>query len=199
MTGGRAWVVSSAGVDEEGAGQVITSDRSGTAHDAAVRRLVDVVRDHVRLIDTGGPRPPGWRYPSVFHFLLAHGRVFTPAPRPPGLDKMPDGACRVNAAHAARTYGEHDLVYAGGMAAYHRPGVAVHLPHAWCVTRDGTAVDPTWDADGGTIAYFGVPLADRTLWPAYGEGLLEDFMRCAPLLRDGFSEAAYAPRGHGIT
>ncbi len=109
---------------------------------------------------------------------------------------MPDGACYANAAYTARTYREHDLVYAEGIAALSRRGVTIHLPHAWCVTRAGDAIDPTWEVEDGTVAYFGVPVADAEIWPARGEGLLEDFGWAKRLLRDGLLPGAVADRGY---
>ncbi|MGX1810885.1 hypothetical protein ACWIGI_34635 [Nocardia sp. NPDC055321] len=130
---------------------------------------------------------PEWVYRSSYHLLLDLGRFFVSGPRPPGIAKMPDRLCYENAAATARAH--HGLLYTEGLAT---PSVASALPleHAWCVTPDGSVIDPTWESAGAV--YFGVALADSTMVPTGGGGLLSDFDRCLPLLRDGLPAAALA-------
>ncbi|MEC3920319.1 hypothetical protein [Nocardia sp. CDC160] len=61
------------------------------------------------------------------------------------------------------------------------------------MTLDGTVVDPTW-RDAGVV-YFVVAVADSTMIPSGGGGLLWDFDRSLPLLRDGSPTEAFANVG----
>ena len=64
--------------------------------------------------------------------------------------KMQAKQCFANAAHLAI---EKGYTYVEGYAT--TKVVNFPLIHAWCVTRDGKLVDPTWQ-DG--VEYFGVPI-----------------------------------------
>jgi hypothetical protein len=93
---------------------------------------------------------PDCRHASFAEFLLAHGREFRiPPAREDGLNNK---TCYAN---AQRLVGEHPrkLIYCEGLAVPARTGSPVD--HAWCVSRQGWVLDPTWD-DG--LAYFGVPI-----------------------------------------
>lgn len=63
--------------------------------------------------------------------------------------KMTAKQCFANAAHLAI---EKGYTYVEGYATTHK--INFPLEHAWCVTKDGKLVDPTWE-DGAE--YFGVP------------------------------------------
>ncbi|MFK0157927.1 hypothetical protein ACIQVK_38400 [Streptomyces sp. NPDC090493] len=163
---------------------------------AAEDRLIDHLRQHAELYTSTQPVHASWSHPSQFHLLLALGRRFTPVPSPDDLIGMPDRFCYSNAAHYALTHGDEGVVYAEGFALAHA-GLEVYLPHAWVVRPDGTVLDPTWDnAPGG--AYVGIPVADSRLWPLEGGGLLQDFDRTLPLLRDGFPPDALADLGRPL-
>ncbi len=78
-----------------------------------------------------------------------------------------------------------------------KPAGRHHSPTARLVRHAaGDAIDPTWEVEDGTVAYFGVPVADAEIWPARGEGLLEDFGWAKRLLRDGLLPGAVADRGY---
>lgn len=54
-------------------------------------------------------------------------------------------------------FADNSLTYAEGYALH--ANVGFPISHAWLLTSDGYAIDPTWDSVGG---YFGVPLS--TTW-----------------------------------
>ena len=91
------------------------------------------------------------------HFVLFHGREFRPHPDPRRYFRRlgAGGQCFLNAVKLVKKY-PNELTYAEGFAAlwfegYYRPCYGLH---AWAVTREGKAVDPTWP---GKVEYFGVP------------------------------------------
>lgn len=173
----------------------MTSRASETAPlSAAEEGLIDHIRQHADLAQNTQRAPESWLYPSQFHLLLALGRRFTPAPSPDDLSSMPDGVCHLNAARYALAHRDEGVVYAEGFALTHA-GLDLCTPHAWIVRPDGTVLDPTWD-DAPGRAYVGIPVADSRLWPAAEEGgLLQNFHRALPLLRDGFQRNALADLG----
>ncbi|WP_280465841.1 hypothetical protein [Nocardia brasiliensis] len=172
-----------------------------TTHDPDLDgEIENAVVDYIRMIadvtTQAGHGRPEWVYRSAYHLLLALGRFFVPAPRAPGIPKMPDRYCYENASVTANANASDGLLYAEGFAT---PGAVMGLPlaHAWCVTPDGTVVDPTWQ-DSGAV-YFGIALADSAIQPPYAGGLLSDFEQCLPLLRDGVPATALADIGRRPT
>lgn len=109
---------------------------------------------------------------------------------------MPARLCYSNAARYALAHRDEGFVYTEGFACT-PVGPAVYLPHAWVVRPDGTGLDPTWHDTPGR-AYIGIPVADFRLWPVESGGLLQDFPRHLPLLRDGFPLNAVAERGRTL-
>ena len=82
-------------------------------------------------------------------FVLKYGRRFIATPRPKGVRKRTNKLCFQNAfALASR---DPSYIYAEGWATN-----LAHFHHAWCVTRDGVVVDPTWEHPE-VCEYFGVP------------------------------------------
>lgn len=75
---------------------------------------------------------------SIHKHLLEHGVRFEPPvrPRPKGVAKMIDNYCFDNAYRLAERKGWR---YVEGFASSVFP-----MHHAWCLTPDGTVVDPTW-------------------------------------------------------
>lgn len=87
-------------------------------------------------------------------FVLGNGTVYAPAPLPSNIMKRPMKQCFRNAAKLADEP-RLDLTYVEGLAiAGDTIPLLVH--HAWCVTADGTVVDPTWRRPD-ISAYMGVP------------------------------------------
>lgn len=87
----------------------------------------------------------------VRDFVLRHGKAFTPAPFTG--ERMVAKRCFTNAIYYALERPAERLLYAEGFATI--PGVPMLFEHAWCVTQDGTVVDPTW-RDPQECVYFGV-------------------------------------------
>lgn len=163
---------------------------------AAEDGLIEYIRQHAGLSQDAYRIPESWSYRSQFHLLLDLGRRFTPAPSPDDLIGMPDRLCYSNSARYAQAHRDEGVVYAEGFALTHA-GLDIFLPHAWVVRPDGTVLDPTWD-DAPGRAYVGIPVADARLWPVEGGGLLQDFDRTLPLLRDGFPRNALADLGRPL-
>lgn len=84
---------------------------------------------------------------GIEQYVLDNGRFWT-LPKAPSDLIMLERHCFDNAFRLVRSR-QKTLRYVEGFASRF---IAVH--HAWCVTADGTVVDPTWEEPGS--AYFGV-------------------------------------------
>lgn len=93
---------------------------------------------------------------AVGDFYLLLGRAFQAQALPPGYAKGEPRACYRNAAELAMR--DPALTYCEG---YARPQNLIPVHHAWCVTADGSVVDPTWP-HCATAQYFGLAL--DTTW-----------------------------------
>ncbi|MBO2462667.1 hypothetical protein [Actinomadura violacea] len=112
----------------------------------------ELLRRYLRLFQ-GCHVAAGRRYGSLFDLILEQGQWNRPAlfPEQSAHLRGRPGRCFDNAARLARLTG---LRYT---EAFTLPDVAlVPLPHAWCITDDGTVVDPTWPTPG--LAYLSVSL-----------------------------------------
>ncbi|MEU3401978.1 hypothetical protein [Streptomyces filamentosus] len=157
---------------------------------AAEDALIEHVRQLAEITSKASRVPEGWSYQNPYQLLMSLGRRFTPVPSPDDLIGMPARLCYSNSARYAHAHRDEGLVYAEGFSLTHA-GIDAYLPHAWVVRPDGTVLDPTWhDAPGR--AYVGIPVEDFRLWPLEGGGLLQDFDRTLPLLRDGIPQNALA-------
>lgn len=92
----------------------------------------------------------GFAFASYHRLVLETGEAHTAAPRPRGLRKGRDRNCFPNALHLAIQ--RDDLTYVEG---YAYPFGGIVVDHAWCVTEDGTVVDPTW-REPDLAAYLGI-------------------------------------------
>jgi hypothetical protein len=97
----------------------------------------------------------GWAYPNFAALVLAHGRVFVPAPLPAMIDRRRPGHCFRSASDVAD---RSALTYVEGLALF--SGHPFAADHAWCVDAEGSTVDPS-PPDGPALAYLGLPLVDE--------------------------------------
>ncbi|MFE1343701.1 hypothetical protein [Streptomyces sp. NPDC058757] len=164
---------------------------------AAEDGLIGHIRQLAEIVSKASRVPEGWSYQNPYQLLMTLGRRFTPVASPDDLIGMPARLCYSNSARYAQAHRDEGVVYAEGFSLTHA-GIDVYLPHAWVVRPDGTVLDPTWhDAPGR--AYVGIPVKDFRLWPFEGGGLLQDFRRTLPLLRDGIPPSALADLGRPLS
>ncbi|MCC5611228.1 hypothetical protein LC612_31845 [Nostoc sp. CHAB 5834] len=90
----------------------------------------------------------------VGDFYLGLGRSFEAKPLPEEIQMGEKKKCYKNAGSLVAIDGLEGLHYAEGFAM--SPGL-IPTHHAWCVTREGYALDPTWPFEPGT-EYFGIVL-----------------------------------------
>lgn len=121
-------------------------------------------------------------YHSVMEFVYRNGRRFERiGKRPKRIRKGRNGYCFANATRLALAHPKH-LIYCEGYALGHIP---VH--HAWCVTRRGTVIDPTWN-DSIQYQYYGIPINQKYLRESlltYGMyGLIDLWKEGWPILKE---------------
>lgn len=105
---------------------------------------------------------PDWKYRSFQELILDCGLTMKGKPRSSDIDLGRPKSCYYNCQQLV--FSNEELIYVEGYALAH--DLNIPLSHAWLMTKDGDAVDPTWETPGA--AYFGVPLA--TAW-------VESFLR----------------------
>ncbi|KWT95553.1 MULTISPECIES: hypothetical protein [unclassified Variovorax] len=108
----------------------------------------------------------------LYVYVLHRGKVFKAAPYPRDIARNAvKRQCFCNAAQLATEFPDR-FVYVEGYALS-----AMATAHAWCVTHDGTVVDPTWE-NPEECAYVGIPfdldfVTTRVLetgyWGIFGE------------------------------
>ena len=132
-------------------------------------------------------RPQDVPLMSAAAFLMAHGRIWAEGARPRNIQPGAAQACYQNAFRLA-THHPREYRYAEGIALV--PKFNVPVEHAWCVTDEGTVVDPTWD-DAESAFYFGVAFDMVTLSKVYsvietgGVFWYENWRVAAPVLLSG--------------
>lgn len=88
-------------------------------------------------------------YSCLEDFVLKHGRAFTSIGKmPKGIKRGRKKQCFMNATHLC--HDDRSLTYCEGYAVS-----VIPMMHAWCVTRKGVVIDPTWTKE---TEYYGVPI-----------------------------------------
>ena len=115
-------------------------------------------------------------YLSVSEFIYKNGQSFKPGPLPKKVRRGPMKQCFRNAALLSM---ETSYYYAEGYTLSIIPTI-----HAWCVSRKGKVVDPTWK-DGKE--YYGIVIKKSYLYKYLLKykryGLLENWEKGYPLLK----------------
>ncbi len=101
------------------------------------------------------PKRANWKYKRNEELVLRCGVPMESKPLPESIEAGAPGFCYWNCQQLA--IASDSLTYAEGYALH--PDVGFPISHAWLLTPDGCAIDPTWDSPG---CYFGVPLS--TAW-----------------------------------
>ena len=121
-----------------------------------------------------------FHYKGMEHFLLEHGRWYTPQPWP---KKFKQGAPKQCFANAMLLGASKGLRYVEGLAI---ADISIALPihHGWNVDEHDNVIDNTWLNTG--LLYFGVEFsvgrADDAIWNGNCT-VLDDYRRRHPLYR----------------
>ena len=138
-----------------------------------------------------------WAFQNFEDLLLTHALFMPPAPKPPEIEPGPPQYCYSNAQNLLSLH--DNLTYVEGYAIHQ---TLFPVRHAWLMTSEGAAVDPTWPNVG--LCYFGIPF--QTSWmrtfiaarvDQFGEdsvAILEgNFLEQGSLLREGLPIEALHP------
>lgn len=116
------------------------------------------IKQYLQAVVAAIEAPPTrayWKYQRYEELVLDYGFIMEPQPLPKTIDP---GAPQFSYWNCQQLVLASDsLTYAEGYALH--ADVGFPISHAWLLTPDGHAIDPTWDSPG---CYFGVPLA--TAW-----------------------------------
>jgi hypothetical protein len=122
-------------------------------------------------------------YSCLEHFLLIHGRSWTPAPYPRRWRRGVPQSCFANSLKLAR---RKKLLYVEGVAL-----CVIPVHHAWNAhPRTLQVIDSTWQDDWGA-AYFGVPFNPDFVATTTTGSALDDWHQHWPLLQGKVSEVEW--------
>ena len=121
-----------------------------------------------------------WKYQMIEEFVLSEGQNFKPATLPEGVERGTIKECFCNALLLVLD-SDDDLIYCEGYA----DGSVIPVHHAWCVTRDGVVIDPTWRNLGAE--YVGVPFkvewVREAVFKRGSYGIIDNWENEWPLLK----------------
>jgi hypothetical protein len=145
------------------------------------------LRAHLQFVcDFMTQKLPGFVSPQAF--IAQHGIEFQAAKLPADIKPMAVKQCFANS--LALVQRRPDLIYCEGYAAGIIPTV-----HAWCVTSDGTVVDPTWTGDLQGEEYIGIPFQTQFVVEQIANrryyGVIEDWQNEYPLANGKFKVEEY--------
>jgi len=127
--------------------------------------------------------PKDWEYMCLEELVLKNGREFTEK-IPYWEDLMIKKECFKNAFDVSLK--NKDLIYVEGFA---QPEGLITLLHAWCSTKDGKVIDPTWER--GEF-YYGIPFSTEcvleTVIKREKYGILDNWEMGFPLLKEGIKK-----------
>lgn len=118
-----------------------------------IEKLRQSLSDRVRLIQNIGSS--SWKYRCFEELVLDLGYSMSVKPLPAYIQRGRPKSCFFNCQKLALE--REDLIYVEGYAI--PASVPVTLAHAWLLTPDGRAIDPTWENTGLGQAYLGVSLS----------------------------------------
>ena len=137
-----------------------------------------------------------WKHPTIYDFVLTHGRQYTPQPKPDEFKWMRTRDCFGNAWTLAERHTE--LTYVEGFAI---SGMRMPMHHAWVVDAEGGVIDTTWREPG--TEYFGVPFplifVAKMIGTSGQTGIIDNAVDDWSLLRNGYSppdDAVSAEKKH---
>jgi len=120
----------------------------------AITELRQYLQDRVTLLKEIRPNQ-GWKYTGFEELILDCGKAMEAKPLPTTIKRSLPKGCYWNSQRLA--FKQSDLIYVEGYAI--AEGIPLAIAHAWLMTTEGYAVDPTWDTPG--TAYLGIPLSTK--------------------------------------
>lgn len=161
----------------------------------SLAELKQYLQDRVTLLKEIRPNQ-GWKYLGFEELLLDCGTVMQAQSMPKDIKRGLPRSCYYNSQKLA--FKQNNFTYVEGYAV--AEGVSIPLVHAWLMTPDGYAIDPTWDTPG--IAYLGIPFDTgwvKSILAARKQQGREDdlsmlegnYMEGFSLLKEGLPDKAY--------
>jgi hypothetical protein len=118
----------------------------------SLAELQQYLQDRVSLLKEIRPNQ-GWKYIGIEELLLDRGTVMEAKPLPKTIKRGLSKSCYHNCQKIA--FKQNDFTYVEGYAVAEE--ISLAIAHAWLMTPEGSAIDPTWDEPG--TAYLGIPFS----------------------------------------
>lgn len=182
--------------EDEAKEREATADGWQAAAAEMIKTVTNSAERHVRtvaaMIDAFDAKKRGadakrdWM--TIEAFVTKYGRSYDWRPLPENIKRGPMQQCFDNAYKLALR--RKELTYVEGYATR-----VIPVYHAWCATKDGIVVDPTWRESkyDDELAYYGVPFATAFVRERrYAQrrtgsvAVLDDWQNKHPVLRTDF-------------